>query len=65
MDDDEVTYGTGNAIPDFGGIAACLMNRLSRQDGRWSSTDHGDQALLQVLWNKRTSRRARLGARRP
>ena len=39
MDDDEVTYGTGDAIPDFRTIAACLMNRPSRQDGRWSSTE--------------------------
>jgi len=39
MDDDEVTYGTGDAIPDFRGIAGCLMNRPSRRDGRWSSTE--------------------------
>ena len=39
MDDDEVTYGTGDAIPDFRGIARCLMYRPSRRDGRWSSTE--------------------------
>jgi len=39
MDDDEVMYGTGDAIPDFRGIARCLMNRPSRRDGRWSSTE--------------------------
>ena len=29
MDDDEVTYRTFDAIPDFRGIARCLMNRPS------------------------------------
>jgi hypothetical protein len=38
MDDDEVTYGTGDTIPDFRGIARCLMNCPSRRDGCWSST---------------------------
>ena len=39
MDDDEVTYRTFDAIPDFRGIAWCLMNRPSRRDGRWASTE--------------------------
>ena len=39
MDDDEVTYRTFDEIPDFRGIAWCLMNRPSRRDGCWSSTE--------------------------
>ncbi len=39
MDNDEVKYGTGDAISDFRGITRCLMNRLPRRDGRWSSTE--------------------------
>ena len=39
MDDDEDTYGPDDAIPNFREIARAIMNRPSRRDGRWSSTE--------------------------